>query len=308
MSSREADNARVADAGGYAEEPGGPDGDKFVGGPDGDKFVGGADDDQPSPGHDPPPDGDPSPTRVEEIAKLLLGAAGLVVLAGLLSIIPPLERTVPGTPDGVFVSFETLVTGLVTVVVVGLFLVVADELEALVVERLPGRDPLVADAGAVVKYLVVFLVLVAAYGPLAAVATPFLTPSDTVWVFDLAFVLVALLPLGEVASIVVGDLDDLASVFVDAFRTASERVESGSAPRTEVDRSDDHRSDDHRSDDDRTGEESTVSSDSTDVVTGRDAGPDEGLDESADGAREDGTDPAKPAAEETVEAGPNREE
>ena len=304
MSSREADNARVADAGGHAEEPGGPDGDEF---------VGGADDDQPSPGHDPPPDGDPSPTRVEEITKLLLGAAGLVVLAGLLSIIPPLERTVPGTPDGVFVSFETLVSGLVTVVVVGLFLVVADELEALVVERLPGRDPLVADAGAVVKYLVVFLVLVAAYGPLAAVATPFLMPSDTVWVFDLAYVLVALLPLGVVASIVVGDLDELASVSVDAFRTASERVESGSAPRTGVDRSDDDRTDDHRSDDDRTdddrtGEDPTVSSDSTDVVTGRDAGPDEGLDESADEAREDGTDPAEPAAEETVEAGPNREE
>lgn len=219
---------------------------------------------------------EPSPNRVEEIAKLLLGAAGLVVLAGLLSIIPPLERAVPGTPDGVFVTFETVVSGLVTVVVVGLFLVIADELEALVVERLPGRDPLVEDAGAVVKYLVVFLVLVAAYGPLADVAAPFLAPSDTVWLFDLAYVLVTLLPLAVAASLVVGNLDELASLLVGAFRSASERVESG--PST------------------TTGDQSPEVHDDTDA------------DGTLDDAHEDGTDPAEPGAEDPVEAGPGREE
>lgn len=170
------------------------------------------------------PDG---PTRVEGIAKLLLGAAGLVILVALLSIIPPLERPVPWTPDDVFVTFQTVIAALVTVVVVGLFIVVADELEALVVERLDGPEPLVRDAGVVAKYLLIFLVLVASYGPLVALARPFLAPSDTVWVFDLGFVLVSLLPLGIAAYVVAGNLDELSGLLVGAFRRAGDRIESG---------------------------------------------------------------------------------
>lgn len=173
------------------------------------------------------PESPAGPSRVEGIAKLLLGAAGLVILVALLSIIPPLDRPMPWAPDNVFVTFQTVITALVTVVIVGLFIVVADELEALVVERLDGPDALVRDAGALAKYLVIFLVLVASYGPLVALARPFLAPSETVWVFDLGFVLVSLLPLGIAAYVVAGDLDDLAGLLVGAFRAAGDRIESG---------------------------------------------------------------------------------
>jgi len=138
------------------------------------------------------------PTRAESIVKLLLGVVGLFVLLFLLTLVPPFERRIPGTP----ITFEALLTAVVVVVIFGLFVVVADQLGELTRERLGRRDEgdeLPMNAGTTVRYLVVFLAFLVMYRPLADATVPFLVRNDTPWVYDLTFSVVSLVLLALVA-------------------------------------------------------------------------------------------------------------
>jgi hypothetical protein len=140
------------------------------------------------------------PTRARGIVRLLLGVAGLFVLLFLVTLVPPLERRIPGTP----VTFEALFTGVLMVVIFGLLVVVADQLGELTRERLAGSDAvesrtLPVNAGATVQYLVVFLAFLVLYRPLAAATVPFLQQNNTPWVYDVAFAAIALLLLVLIA-------------------------------------------------------------------------------------------------------------
>lgn len=148
------------------------------------------------------------PTRLESTVKLVLGAFGVVAFAYLASLLPPLDRPLPGTP----ITVEDALFGIAAVVVLGLFVVVADELERIVAERVDGPAAVVGEAAAVVRYLVVFLAFVAVYEPLARATVPFLAASDAAWLFDLAYVAVALGLLAAVAVRVARSLDPLAAL------------------------------------------------------------------------------------------------
>lgn len=147
-----------------------------------------------------------SPTRVKAVVKLVLVAFGVVLFAYLLSLLPPLERALPGTP----ISYEDALFGLAAVVVLGLFVAVGNQLEQVVDERLTSEDRAVRGTGRMLNYLVVFLAFVAVYRPLARAIVPFLAASGTAWLFDLAYVLVALGLLVAVVLPLYRSLDELA--------------------------------------------------------------------------------------------------
>jgi hypothetical protein len=136
------------------------------------------------------------PTRAQGIVRLLLSVVGLLVLLFLVTLVPPLEREIPGTP----VTFEALFTAVLMVVIFGLLVVVADQLGELTRERLAASDAvedrtLPMNAGATMQYFVIFLAFLVLYRPLAAATVPFLQRNDTPWVYDVAFAAVALLLL-----------------------------------------------------------------------------------------------------------------
>ncbi|WP_255195179.1 hypothetical protein [Halorarius litoreus] len=151
------------------------------------------------------------PTRLQSVVKLTLGAIVLVVLGSLLSLVPPLSRPLPGTP----ISIETAILGVFSVVVLGLFVAVADEFEAVVAERLDGPERVVGEVAAVAKYLVVFLAFIAVYEPLARAVVPFLAGADVVWLFDLGYSVVALGLLAIVGVLVYRNLDPVAALVTD---------------------------------------------------------------------------------------------
>lgn len=136
-----------------------------------------------------------APSKVQSLVRLVLGVVGLFVLLFLLTLVPPLEQEIPQTP----VTYEAVITAAVTVVIFGLFVVIADELGDVVEARLAGPDGLVSDVGSLVQYLVVFLAFLVMYEPLFNATVPFLARNNTPWVYDLVFVAVAFLLLGVTA-------------------------------------------------------------------------------------------------------------
>lgn len=148
------------------------------------------------------------PTRFQSVVKLFVAALALVAFGYLLSLVPPFERPLPGTP----ITIETAVLGGIALVVFGLFVVVADELETVAADRLEGPQEVIDEAASVLKYLVIFLAFVAVYDPLARAVVPFLVETGNAWLFDLAFTVVALALLAIVAVLVYRSLDPLATL------------------------------------------------------------------------------------------------
>ncbi|WP_255148826.1 hypothetical protein [Halorarius halobius] len=148
------------------------------------------------------------PTRLESVVKLFLGTLAVVAFGYLLSLVPPFERPLPGTP----ITVEAALLGVLALVVFGLFVVIADELETVAAERLDGPGDVDEAAGGILKYLVVFLAFLAVYDPLARAVVPFLAETGNAWLFDAAYTVVALLLLALAAALVYTSLDPLAEM------------------------------------------------------------------------------------------------
>lgn len=124
--------------------------------------------------------------------RLLLGAAGLVFVLFLSSLLPGLPRLVPETP----VSFLALVGAVVTLAVVGLLVVLAPMLASLVRVLLVKPEQLVEHLASVVLYLVLLVAVLVAHAGLAPAVVPFL--GDAAWAYDIAFLVLSLPPLSVI--------------------------------------------------------------------------------------------------------------
>jgi hypothetical protein len=174
------------------------------------------------------------PTRGRSIVKLLLGVVGLLALLFLLTLVPPLERLIPGTP----ITFEALLTGILAVVIFGLLVVVGDQLGELTRERLAGtpEERFPWHAGAAVKYLVVFLAFLVTYEPLARTTVPFLLRNGIPWTYDMAFTAVSVALLALATYYAYRCLDPVAArvsaAFLEGETTASGMPDTTAADST----------------------------------------------------------------------------
>lgn len=133
-----------------------------------------------------------NPAAVQPIIRegiIILGMLGFTVLGLLL---PGTARELPGTD----VAFGDLVIGIGTLGIVASLLYAAPTLNDLVEGSLAGNSAVVADAASIVQYLVVFVAILIAHQGFAPVIFPLI---DVIWAYDLAFLLIALIPLGVVA-------------------------------------------------------------------------------------------------------------
>jgi len=146
--------------------------------------------------------------RIRAASKVVLGVGAVVFVLALASLLPGLDRLVPGP-----VSLVAVAGALVALAVAGLLVYVARGLAALVRLSLDGPRAVVENVASVVHWVVVLLAVLVAHAGLAGVANPLL--GDLSWLYDLAFLLVALVPLAVVAARLYVTLDPAADLLAD---------------------------------------------------------------------------------------------
>ncbi|WP_049925684.1 hypothetical protein [Halopiger goleimassiliensis] len=153
---------------------------------------------------------------VHSIGKLLLTTLSLLFLLSLVSLLPGVDRLIPGTP----VTFVAVVSAIVTVAVVALLLYLAPALARLVRKTLTGPDRVVDDVASIVQLSVVFVAVLVAHRGLEPAITPLL--EGLAWMYDVVFLAVALPPLAILAARLYVSLDPMAELLADRL--------SGEAP------------------------------------------------------------------------------
>lgn len=158
-----------------------------------------------------------------------LALAAMLVMLGLSTLLPGVGRSVPGLE----VTIRELVVATGTVAVVVWLAHSIPAVTALVRSSLDGPEGLVADAGRIVGALVAFLAVLVAYRGLAGVLVPAFGASDAVWAYDLAFLVVGLVPLAVIANRLRRNLDAVAELVTAAIADGADgRVANGSRDTT----------------------------------------------------------------------------
>ncbi|ELY87748.1 hypothetical protein C483_17663 [Natrialba hulunbeirensis JCM 10989] len=146
---------------------------------------------------------------IQSISKLLLGTIALLAFVGLVSVLPGVDRVIPGTP----ITVMAIVSFVATIAVVGLLLVLAPGLAELVRSTLDGPQQVVDDIASVVHLFVVLVAVLVAHSGMAPAITPLL--EGATWVYDVVFFAIALPPLAILAARVYVSLDPMSELLAD---------------------------------------------------------------------------------------------
>jgi len=145
------------------------------------------------------------------VSKLLVAALSLIGLAFLVSLLPGIERLLPGTS----VTLVALTGAVASLVVAGILLYAASGLAALVRLLLDGPKPLDEHVASIVHWLVVLAAVLVAHWGLAPVFVPAL--GEVAWIYDAAFLLLALPSIGVIAARLYVSLDPAAEEVADSL-------------------------------------------------------------------------------------------
>lgn len=140
------------------------------------------------------------------IVKLVLSALGLLAVLALVSLLPGIDRVVPGTP----VSIVALASAIVTVALVGLLFLLAPTLAALVRSTFEGAEQVVDDVASIVHLFVVLLAVLVAHRGLAPAIVPVL--DGAAWAYDVVFFAIALGPLAILVARLYVSLDPISEL------------------------------------------------------------------------------------------------
>lgn len=170
------------------------------------------------------------PDTLQTVVKLLLGIGALLFLLGIVSVLPGLDRVIPATP----VTATALAVALVTVAIVAVLAYAAPHVETLVEQAVAENESLAPEGGNIAKYLVVLVAVLVAYRGFAGVIVPFLAPSNTVWMYDVAFLVFGLVPTALIALALYRALDPAAEQLTDTLTAVTtEQVDDESSTATE---------------------------------------------------------------------------
>ncbi|MFC7166047.1 hypothetical protein [Halospeciosus flavus] len=127
---------------------------------------------------------------------------------------------IPSTP----ITITALAVALITVAILAVLVYAAPHVETLVTQALAANEPLAPKAGTIAKSLVFVATVLVAYHGFAGVVVPFLEPTDTVWMYDIAFLALALIPTAVIAIALYRALDPAAEQLTQSF-TPIETIE-----------------------------------------------------------------------------------
>ncbi|WP_226008264.1 hypothetical protein [Natrinema salinisoli] len=146
---------------------------------------------------------------VHSMGKLLLMTLSLILLLVLISLLPGIDRLVPGSPITLF----AVVSAVLTMATVGLLLSLAPAVATLVQSTFEGPAQVVDDIAAIMQLLVVFIAMIIAHRGLAPAIVPLL--DETAWMYDVVFLAFALPPLAILAIRVYVSLDPMAELLAE---------------------------------------------------------------------------------------------
>lgn len=159
-------------------------------------------------------------TTIEWVGKVALAVPSLILLTALVSLLPGIDRLIPGSP----VTFVAVVSAIVTVAIVALLLSLAPAVATLVRSTLEGPRHVVEDVAAIVQLLVVFVAMIVAHRGLALAIVPLL--DELAWAYDLAFLALALPPLAILAARVYVTLEPVAELLAERVMRANDGDEA----------------------------------------------------------------------------------
>ncbi|EMA39512.1 hypothetical protein [Halobiforma nitratireducens] len=146
---------------------------------------------------------------VRTVGKLLLATLAAILLLSLMSLLPGIDRVIPGTP----VTFVAVVGAIVTVAIVALLLYLAPALASLLRSTLEGPPSIVDDVASIVQLFVVLVAVLVAHRGLEPAIAPLL--GDLAWTYDVVFLVIALGPLAILAARIYVSIDPIAELFAD---------------------------------------------------------------------------------------------
>lgn len=150
------------------------------------------------------------------VIKLLLALVGLFVLRFIVTNLPGLGTQIPGTG----LTATAVLAAIITLAMVGVLVNFGIEIEPRLQRALSGPQEVITDMAAIVKFLVFLVAIIVAYDGLAVVAVTLL-PIDLVWVYDLVFLLAALVPTALVAQRMFSNLDELTDLLTKQVKSAT---------------------------------------------------------------------------------------
>ena len=185
------------------------------------------------------------PRTVRQVTKLLLGAASILLLLFLASLLPGASWLVPGTP----ITIAALISAVATVAVVGLLIMLAPALATLTQSAVGDDVEVATKAGTVVRIGTVLVAVLVAHRGFDPAVTPLL--GDLAWLYDVVFLLLALPLLVGLAIVLYTSLEPTADLFTSRVLggdteptdagSESERTEAAADGERTVDIDDDTR-------------------------------------------------------------------
>lgn len=151
------------------------------------------------------------------IVKLLLALIALFILRFIVTSLPGLGTEIPGAP----ITFATLAGGIITLVMVGIILNFGREIDPRIERAISGPEEVVSDFGTITKFLVFLIAIIIAYDGLASLALPFLVPDPGVWVYDVIFLLGALVPTVIIAQRMFENLEAMTDLLTQQVKSAT---------------------------------------------------------------------------------------
>lgn len=149
-------------------------------------------------------------TALEPVVREAVVVVGIVLLTFLGTFLPGTGRALPGTE----ITVGEVVIGLGTLGVVVSLLHGVPAVRDLVAAALDGPSEVAADVASIAGYAVAFLAVLIAHQGFAPALTHLV---EVAWVYDAAFLLVALVPIGGIAYHFAAALDPLARFLTAAI-------------------------------------------------------------------------------------------
>lgn len=146
---------------------------------------------------------------VRSVAKVLLAAVSLALVLYLATLLPGVDRLLPGTP----VTYAAIVSAIVTAVLVTLLFFVAPKFASLTRMALDGPKVVVENLASVVYWLVVLAAILVAHRGFAGAVVPVF--GGIGWLYDAIFLVAALPAVAFVAVRLYSSLDPGADLIAD---------------------------------------------------------------------------------------------
>lgn len=152
------------------------------------------------------------------VIKLLVALVGLFILRFIVGRLPGVGRVIMDP----FLTVAAIASAIITLVMVGIIVNFGLEIEPRLNAVLDGPTDVVQDIAEIVKYLTFVIGIYFAHGGLQGVANNFLFDVNSgMLIYDIAFLLIALLPTVIIALRIYNNIDEITDVLTQQVKSAT---------------------------------------------------------------------------------------